>query len=190
MGFEAYTWDSDGKPLHGWSNVSIVNSLFETMDWYNIDLADGFVYGTYNRLSGPVRIANNVLKGAGRYTICVESPKGCVIEGNTIWRSGSQTFKMGSGDQTHVDPACIVRNNLFDLAVDNGKGQGSPSFYLKGGGNQFTGNTVTATAPVVFELQQARGNVITGNTIRKGSATLFAIDDGCSGNVTSPNTIT
>ena len=193
MDLEAVTLDLSGagRYAHGWSDLVVRNCVFEAADWYNIDLADWPLTGTQTRASGPALITGCTLKGAGKYTICVESPKGVVIENNTIYRAGMNTFKMGCGDMSAVAPATVVRGNLFDLTVGNGFAAGSPLFWLKGAGNRFTGNTVrTTSSGRIFELTQARDNTVTGNLLTlPASATLFAVDEGCSGNVLSPNTV-
>ena len=192
MSLEAYTADLAGTGVftHGWSNLKIIGCVFEAADWYNIDLAD-HAKPDGSRASGPALVSGCTLKGAANYTICVESPKGVVIENNTIYRAATNTFKMGWRDMSTVDPATVVRNNLFDLTVNNGFSAGSPLFWLKGGDNRFTGNTVKTTSTGrIFELTQARDNTVTGNLLTvPASATLFAVDEGCSGNVLSPNTV-
>ena len=189
MDLEAYTWDGGtGHYTHGWSNLVVTNCVFEPSDWYNIDLADA-AKADGSRASGPALISGNTLEGAGNYTICIESPEGVVIENNAIYQSSNNTIKFGCGNMSTVNPGTIIRNNVFDLTAANGHSIGSPYFYIKGGDNQFTGNTVkAASGSRVFELQQARNNTITGNTLMvPGSATRFVLDDGCSGNVISPN---
>ena len=193
MDLEAVTLDLSGAGVyaHGWSDLVVRGCVFEAADWYNIDLADWPLTGTQTRASGPALISGCTLKGAGKYAICVESPRGVVIENNTIYRAGMNTFKMGCGDMSAAAPATVVRGNLFDLTVGNGFSAGSPLFWLKGAGNRFTANTVRTTSTGrIFELTQARDNTVTGNTLTlPASATLFAVDEGCSGNVLSPNTV-
>jgi hypothetical protein len=192
MDLEAYTWDGGtGNYTRGWSNLVVKGCTFETSDWYNIDLADHASTVDGSRVSGPALIQGNVLKGGEHYAICVESPKGVVIENNLIYRGGTNTFKMGCGDMSTVNPQTVVRNNTFDLTVDNGSSIGSPWFLLKGGGNQFTGNTVRAPAGAsgdVVAFHQARSNTVTGNTLWiPTTARLFADYGDSSDNVTSPN---
>ena len=193
----AYTWHGgDLVADHGWSNLRIVDCVFEAADAFCIDLAD-YPLPSGERASGPALVSGCTLKGGGArgslygYTICVESPKGVVIEGNTIYRGANNTFKMGCGDMSTVSPATVVRDNLFDLASDQGVALGAPYFYLKGAGNRFTGNAVRAAAgDLVFWLHQARNNTITGNTLTvPASATIFGFGEGCSGNVLAPNTV-
>jgi hypothetical protein len=197
-GIEAYTDENQGPVVHGWSNLRIINCVFEATDEFCIDLADELLAGTKMRASGPALVRGCTLKGGGKagdarwgYTICVESPRGVVIENNTIYRGSNNTVKMGSGDMSSVDPGTIFRNNTFDLATNKGVPLGSPAFFLKGGDNRFTGNVVrTISSGRVFELQQARNNCVTGNTITlPATATLFVIDEGSSANALSPNKV-
>jgi hypothetical protein len=100
------------------------------------------------------------------------------------------TVKFGCGDMSLVDCATVIRGNTFDLDHDNGIALGSPAFYVKGGGNSITGNTVKASqARTLFAFEQARRNIVIDNTITvPAGATVFA--GAASGaNVTSPNTI-
>ena len=191
MDIEAYTWDGGtGHVTHGWSNLKIVDCVFEVSDWYNIDLADD-AKDDGTRASGPALVSGCTLKGGKNYTLCIESPKGVVIENNIIYRASNNTLKMGCGDMSSVNPGTIFRNNTIDLATNQGLALGSPAFFLKGGDNRFTGNVVrTTSSSRIFELQQARNNIITGNFITMpATATLFVIDDGCSGNLLTPNTV-
>jgi hypothetical protein len=196
MDFEAYCDSQTGGTTyyHGYHDIAIIDCVFETSDWYNIDVTSPEAFrvrdASYHGSSG-VTIRGCTLKGGKNYTICVESPTGTVIEGNTIWRGGSNTLKWGCGDMSTVDPGTIVRNNTFLLDVDNGFSLGSPAFYLRGGDNEVTGNTIrTSSAGMLFYLDQARDNVVSGNTIEApAGATLFKQESNCSGNLLAPNTI-
>ena len=191
MDIEAYTWDGgSGSYIHGWSNLVVTGCVFEPSDWYNIDLADA-ASPSGPHVSGPALIEGCALGGAGNYSLCIESPNGVVVRNNTIRRGANNTVKFGCGDMSAVNPGAFITGNVFDLLTDNGHSLGEPYFYIKGGDNQFTGNTVkAASGSRVFELQQARNNTITGNTLNvPASATLFVLDNGCGGNVTSPNMV-
>ena len=199
-GLEAFTDSSRGPVVHGWSNLRIVDCVFEATDEFCVDLADMPISGTQVRASGPALIRDSVLKGGGLaedsrwgYTICVESPRDVVIEGNTVYRASNNTFKMGHGDMSFVAPKTIIRDNLFDLTRDTGAIQYPEVAYFnrQEAGNKFTGNNVVAdVGRTIFELEQARDNTIVDNTLRvPRAATLFAIGGGSSGNVTAPNSI-
>jgi Right handed beta helix region len=188
MDLEIYT--NDGA-TRNWGNITVTNCIFEVSDWLNIDLSDEYLSDSQAGHGGPVLISGCTLKGGSHYTICVESAYGTTIENNTIYRGGSSTIKMGRGDMTNVNPGTIIRNNVFPLTTDNGLTQGSITFYLEGGGNQFTGNTVMASpSNCLFAFDQARNNTVTGNTFTvPAGTTLVKEQNGSSGNILSPNTV-
>jgi len=188
MDLEIYTKDGATR---NWGNITVTNCIFEVSDWLNIDLSDEYLSDSQAGHGGPVLISGCTLKGGSRYTICVESAYGTIIENNTIYRGGSSTIKMGRGDMTNVNPGTIIRNNVFPLTTDNGLTQGSITFYLEGGGNQFTGNTVMASpSNCLFAFDQARNNTVTGNTFTvPAGTTLVKEQNGSSGNILSPNTV-
>lgn len=167
MDFEAYcaNLNNGATFYHGWRDLAIIDSIFEFSDWYNIDLACG-ISGVPGVTADGVRISGCTLKGAKRYTVCVESPTGVVIEDNVIQRGGTNTIKWGWGDMTGIWPRTIVRRNHIDLVTDNGGSCGSPAIYVKGGGNEVTGNTISLPASVkLFQLDQAPESVIGPNTV-------------------------
>jgi hypothetical protein len=173
MDLEAYCDAQSGGTTyyHGYHDLAIVDCVFEASDWYNIDVttpeADRPRAGDYHGSSG-VRIRGCTLKGGKLYTICVESPTGTVIEGNTIYRGGDYTLKWGSGDMSTVDPGTIVRDNVIDTVTDQGiPASGNSVFYIRGGKNVVTDNriTVPAGAKVFYVEQAGRGNVTSPNTI-------------------------
>ena len=91
-GLECYTQDNgDDFAYHGWSNVKVIDCVFEATDSFCIDLADS-LDARGEHISGPALISGCTLKGGGyasdrfAYTICLEAPKGVVIENNLIYR--------------------------------------------------------------------------------------------------------
>ena len=174
-GIEVYTWDGGtGKALHGWSNVNILNSVFEATDSFCVDLAD-YPLASGERASGPVRVAGNTLKGGGwgggrwGYTIAIESPKGVLIENNTIYRGGNRA--LGVGWTSGLPSGFIVRGNVFPLDYDNGitvnPSQYAPMITLSGNGT-FSGNTITTDeGGFVLELLDFSNGTVTGNTFNE-----------------------
>ena len=125
MGLECYTWDGgDGVAAHGWSNLKVIDCVFEAADMCTIDLADS-LDSSGQHISGPALISGCTLKGGGYdgnkwgYTICCEAPKGVVIENNTIYRAHDRTLAV-SWSQGLRASGYVVRNNVFALDVDNG----------------------------------------------------------------------
>ena len=198
MDFEAYCDAQSGGTTyyHGWERIDFLGCVFEPSDWYNIDLTSPEAYRTkadgYHGSCDSV-IRGCTFKGGTLYTICVESPAGVVIEDNLIHRAGGSTFKMGCGDMSTVETGTVVRGNSFLLDDGQyGKALGSPAFYLKGGGNTVTDNTIVGAtvARTLFWLEQARRNTVTGNLISVGSgAKVIGQDSASSGNTLSPNTV-
>jgi F5/8 type C domain/Pectate lyase superfamily protein len=172
-GIEVYTWDGDsGVSLHGWSNVNILNSVFEATDSFCIDLSDDPL-ASGQRASGPARVAGNTLKGGGwggevfGYTIAIEAPKGVVIENNTIYRGGNRA--LGVGWTSGLPSDYIIRDNVFPLDYDNGITPNSspyaPMITLGGSGGTFSGNTVTTDeGGYVLQLLDFSDDTVTGNT--------------------------
>ena len=191
-GIEAYTWDSTGTVAHGWSNLKIINCVFEAADEFTIDLADCYRVSTVH--SGPALISGCTIMGGGKssnaywgYSICVEgrSASSSRTTRSTAPRTTPSERRIGGINSN--DPGPIIRDNVFDLTYDNGITSSAPYFCLRGSNVQFTGNTIIASQGIVFELENLVNSVVTGNTITLGAARLFFIGAGCSSNVISPN---
>jgi hypothetical protein len=177
-GLEAYTWHGgDLVADHGWSNLKVIDCVFEATDCFTIDLAD-YPLPSGARASGPALIKGNILKGGGynggsfAYTICCEAPKGVVIEDNTLYRGGNHTLAVtGSGGQ--YASGYVIRNNVFALNVDNGIPLPPPTSYksqvlLKGTKHTFSGNTITTdSGGLVLELQNFANGAVSGNTLKE-----------------------
>jgi Pectate lyase superfamily protein len=172
-GIEVYTYPASGNvAYHGWSNVNILNSVFEATDSFCVDLADAPL-ASGQRASGPARVAGNTLKGGGwgggvfGYTIAIEAPKGVVIENNTIYRGGNRA--LGVGWTSGLPSGYIIRDNVFPLDYDNGITPDSspyaPLITLGGSGGTFSGNTVTTDeGGYVLQLLDFSDDTVTGNT--------------------------
>ena len=185
-GLEAYT-DPNGAPVHGWSNLNLVNCVFEATDSFCVDLADTPL-PSGERASGPARIAGCTLKGGGwggapfGYTLCLEAPKGVVIENNTIYRGYNNT--LGCGASSGIGGGYIIRDNTIDCTFDNGITPLPATGYhamvlLLGDGNVFTGNTiVTNVGGPQLELQNFTRGSVTGNTLieKRTSSAPWAIN--------------
>jgi len=185
-GLEAYT-DPNGAPVHGWSNLNLVNCVFEATDSFCVDLADTPL-PSGERASGPARIAGCTLKGGGwggapfGYTLCLEAPKGVVIENNTIYRGYNNT--LGCGASSGIGGGYIIRDNTIDCTFDNGITPLPATGYhamvlLLGDGNVFTGNTiVTNVGGLQLELQNFTRGSVTGNTLieKRTSSAPWAIN--------------
>ena len=173
-GLECYTDDGgDDRAEHGWSNLRVIDCIFEATDSFCIDLADS-LDARGEHISGPALISGCTLKGGGYnggpfgYTICLEAPKGVVIENNLIYRGRSNTINV-FGSQGVPASGYVIRNNFFALNVDNGITPGSRSMVLLAGNDHvFTGNTITTNqGSTVLELQHSTNSTITGNTLNE-----------------------
>ncbi|HUD03181.1 MAG TPA: glycosyl hydrolase family 28-related protein [Patescibacteria group bacterium] len=171
-GIEIWTNSNNGTALHGWSNINILNSTFEATDSFCIDLAD-MPLASGQRASGPVRVAGNTIKGGGwgsaqpyGYTLAIESPKGVIIENNTIYRGRDST--MGTGASSGLPSGYIIRNNIIDLSFDNGitvdSSPYSKMMEFQGDSATFSGNTVTTNVGgITLQLDQFTNGTVTGN---------------------------
>jgi hypothetical protein len=183
-GLECYTHDNgDDFAYHGWSNVKVIDCVFEATDNFCIDLADS-LDARGEHISGPALISGCTLKGGGyasdrfAYTICLEAPKGVVIENNLIYRGRNSTINV-HGSQGVPASGYVIRNNVFALDVDNGITPSNRSMVLLQGNNvSFTGNTITTNrGATVLELQHSTNSTIAGNTLNelRSSTTPWAL---------------
>ncbi len=195
-GLEAYTWDSTGTVTHGWSNLRIVDCVFEAADEFTIDLADTYRLGNGAVRSGPALIKGCTIKGGGKasdaqwgYSICIEAPVGVVVEDNTIYRASSNTI--GTAPDTRPGVAGpIFRNNRIDLTYPNGIASRAPYIYLRGQHPQFVDNRVIAARGTIFKIERTDGVVVTGNDVTAGSATVWQVWDATVTNATlAPNAV-
>lgn len=175
MSMEFYTAEIPGvnRAYHGWSNVEVIDCVFEASDMCCIDLADT-LDASGQHISGPALIRGCTLKGGGYdgkywgYTICCEAPKGVVIENNTFYRAHDITLTVEESQGVDTS-GYVIRNNVFALYVDNGITPGTYSMVLLRGSNHvFTGNTITTNSgSTVLELEHSSNSTITGNTLNE-----------------------
>jgi len=177
-GLECYTWHGGDKiAAHGWSNLKVIDCVFEATDSFCIDLAD-YPLPSGERASGPALISGCTLKGGGYndgiygYTICCEAPKGVTIENNVIYRARDHALHVtGSGGQ--LSSGYVIRNNVFALDVANGViPEPASSYYshvhIMGPSHTFTGNTITTNrGGLLLELQNCTNCTVSGNTLNE-----------------------
>ena len=168
----------------GYKDIRIVDCVFEATDEFTLDFDDKIrTDGSHS--SSDVLIQGCVIKGAGvegrrkyAYSICIESPEGCVVRDNLIYRGYINTFKICKNEDPDPDRRpLIVERNMFDLTVDNGVDPpvGASMIRLHGDNTVFRDNTIvtdlrSATsvgdAPgAIFKLYYCRGSLITGNRV-------------------------
>jgi hypothetical protein len=137
--------------------------VFEKTGWFTIDFADAF------HLSNNVVIRGNTIKGAGTagtwgYGVCLEMPVGTIVEGNTFYRCYNYPIKFAYTDGARNNT--IIRNNTFQLDVDNGITPQHAVFYIAGGGSQIYGNTIVMDYNKrVWEYWDAFDSVAYGNSV-------------------------
>jgi hypothetical protein len=149
--------------VKGYSNISVIDCVFEKTGWFTIDFADAF------HLSNNVVIRGNTIKGAGTagkwgYGVCLEMPIGTIVEGNTFYRC--YNYPIALGWTGGVRNNTIVRNNTFLLDVDNGITPQDCVFYMRGGGSEVYGNTIVMDYNKrVWEYWDAFDSVAYGNSV-------------------------
>jgi len=174
MGLECFTWDGgDGIASHGWSNIGVIDCVFEGADMCTLDLADS-VDSSGQHVSGPAIIHGCTLKGGGYdgrywgYAICCEAPRDVVIENNIFYRAHDITLAVSWSRGVNTS-GYVIRNNVFALDVNNGITPGPYSMVLlRGRDHTFTGNTITTNrGSTVLELQGFSNGIVTGNTLNE-----------------------
>jgi hypothetical protein len=196
MDLEVYT---DATPTaKNWNDITITDCVFEVSDWYNIDLSTSLITGTTDQGTGTNLISGCLLKGADTYSLCLESPQGVEVTGNTIRRGGHNTIKYG---RTNIIGAVLnssVHDNIIDLSTDNGFPIPTYQFYIRSGYNSITNNTILASAIpdsdsyCIFGFDGGHHSTITGNTIEVTGLTRLHRFSDITGdghdNKTDPNT--
>ncbi len=208
-GLEAYTYPTaeSNVAYHGWSNLRIINCVFEATDGFCLDLSDApLVLDPTQRAAGPALVSGCTLKGGGYpsstngcgtagYTLEIEAPKGIVIRRNTIYRGHDNAIQTGASNG--LPSGLTFRDNVINIDVDNGISITNDRYQIVLGGtdHEFIGNTVInhvsdfAGPYGVVTLDRATGCVMTGNLFRIGVRRPFIEINGSSRNTLSPNKI-
>jgi hypothetical protein len=178
--FNIVFWQSEEGGSGYWSDVHIIDNVFETTDEFNLDF-DGLMARDNGK--NVVIIRGNLIKGGGKvhadgsepwwgYTICTEPTRnGTIIEHNVLWRGCFNTFKTTKGTTD-----TIFRDNVIDMRVDNGVSLIYPDFertinLYDGARNRVTGNTIylpagsSVSSEVIYKAEPT--SVVSGNTIKK-----------------------
>jgi len=201
MGIECYTSPNGSNvALHGWSNVNIINCVFEATNSCCVDFAD-YPLGSGDHASGPVLVSGCTIKGGGYgggiwgYAVCIESPHDVIIENNTIYRGYNRALNVGytSGLPTGL----IIRDNTIDLTYDNGitptGDQYTPANEILGSNVTISGNTFTTGTGgggQILVLDTLSSSSVTGNhfydsrasSIPRAIAYLNCTSDSITGN--------
>ncbi len=170
---EATTPGDGNTLLHGYSNITLVDNIFEAADIFGVDFSDGYLYGTTERAAGPITMTGNLFMGGGwdggvwGYTLMLECPKNVLIEKNTFYRGHEQTIAFGNGEMSGKVHNAVIRNNTFRLDYDNGiPSSNSDMFTFKGGGMVFTDNTIAVNSGGnILDFWDAFDATVTGNYI-------------------------
>ncbi len=193
-GLEAYTHYSTVN-THGWRNIQLRDSEWEAADAFTIDLPDTWRIGDGSVRGGPAFVTGNLIKGGGRggsygYSLCVESPEGVEVVGNTIWRSSNNTIATAPDTVNRRPP--VFRDNIIDLSVENGIQRRASAIYLRGIGPQFVNNTLISDGDshALFKVENTDGVVVTGNVVTTHGSPVWKLWDATVRNATlAPNLI-
>ena len=156
----------NGTPIKGYHHMYVLDCVFEKTGWFTLDFADNW---GYLKLCDNVVIRGNLIKGAGAagtwgYGVCLEMPIGTIVENNTFYRCYHHPIKFAFTDG--VENNTIIRNNTFQLDIDNGITPGTAVFYLGGGGSEIYGNTIELDYDsLIWAYWDSFDSVAYGNTV-------------------------
>ncbi len=182
--FNIVFWQSEEAGAGYWTDVHIVDNVFEATDEFNLDFD-----GLWARDNGGnvVYITGNLIKGAGiirpdgsrpswGYGICTEPTRnGSIIEGNTLYKGYLSAFKT-TKDTTDT----TFRNNTIDLTVPNGVTPYYADYFrtinlFDGARNRVTGNTIylpigAGVSPQVIYSAESTSTVYANSITSKSAA--------------------
>jgi hypothetical protein len=174
-------WTPPSTTGKGWSNINVIDTVFEVSDWHCIDLASpppdgGVAHG------GPALIRGCTLKGAAAQDLCIEGPVGVEVDRTTFYAAGQTMLGAGAYRNNATN---YTNYNVHDCVFDSGAVTGADwAVTLKGGGNKFTNNVIDAVSQMVL-LEDYHHGAFSGNVCRDHStrnANYVLVVKNCSSN--------